>query len=84
MHLWLQPLPPTVTASVTYGYSLCYLRLQAPCLVHLALKPCCLPGLAFAERGETFTLGGHAFAACEVCADLVKVRANPKLNPLTP
>ncbi len=42
---------------------------EAPCLQHLALKPCCLPGLAFAERDETFELGRHAFAACEVCAD---------------
>jgi len=33
---------------------------EAPCLVHLALKPCCLPGLAFVERGDTFELGGHA------------------------
>ena len=28
--------------------------------MHLALKPCCLPGLAFVERGDTFKLGGQA------------------------
>ena len=27
-HIWLQPLSPTVTASVTYGCSLCHVRLQ--------------------------------------------------------
>ena len=34
----------------------------------LALKPCCLPGIAHARRDETFRIGSHAFAAKEVAA----------------
>lgn len=34
----------------------------------LALKPCCLPGMVHAQRDETFELGGHAFAARDVCS----------------
>lgn len=34
----------------------------------LALKPCCLPPMVFANRGEAFSIGGHTFAAQEVCA----------------
>lgn len=33
-----------------------------------ALKPCCLPGLVYAQRNEIFKIGNHAFSAHEVCA----------------
>ena len=41
---------------------------DAPCIMHMALKPCCLPRLVHAQRGEIFQLGGHLFPACRVCA----------------
>ena len=33
-----------------------------------ALKPCCLPGLVYAQRNEIFKIGSHEFAASEICA----------------
>ena len=34
----------------------------------LALKPCCLPGMVHAKRGDVFRVGAHSFPAAEVCA----------------
>jgi len=34
----------------------------------IVLKPCCLPIMIHAERGELFEAGGHSFPAKEVCA----------------
>ena len=34
----------------------------------LALKPCCLPPMAYANRGDVFEIGGHCFDASDVCA----------------
>lgn len=33
-----------------------------------ALKPCCLPRMVHANRGEVFEVGGHAFDAADVCS----------------
>jgi len=41
---------------------------DAPAIGLLALKPCCLPPLVFAKRGETFRIGAHSFPASLVCA----------------
>ena len=41
---------------------------DCPAIAHLALKPCCLPPLVFAQRAEVFEIGGHRFPACRVCA----------------
>lgn len=35
----------------------------------LALKPCCLPPMVYAQRGEVFEIGKHAFDASEVCSN---------------
>lgn len=40
----------------------------SPCIALLALKPCCLPPLDLAQRGEVFALGAHSFPASAVCA----------------
>lgn len=34
-----------------------------------ALKPCCLPGMVYATRGDTFSIGQHEFDAKEVCTN---------------
>jgi len=34
----------------------------------LALKPCCLPPMAYANRGDVFEIGQHSFDASDVCA----------------
>lgn len=34
-----------------------------------ALKPCCLPGMAYAKRGDVFQIGEHEFDAKEVCSN---------------
>ena len=34
----------------------------------LALKPCCLPPMAYANRDEVFEIGQHSFDASDVCA----------------
>ncbi len=38
--------------------------------VHLfALKPCCLPKMIYAQRGDVFKIGQHEFRAEEVCSN---------------
>ena len=34
----------------------------------LVLKPCCLPGMVHANRGDVFRAGSHSFPSAEVCA----------------
>ena len=34
----------------------------------LALKPCCLPPMVYANRGDVFEIGRHSFDASDVCA----------------
>ena len=34
-----------------------------------ALKPCCLPQMVYANRGDTFRIGNHEFDAKEVCSN---------------
>jgi hypothetical protein len=34
-----------------------------------ALKPCCLPTMVYAQRGDVFKLGKHEFKAEEVCSN---------------
>jgi len=34
----------------------------------LALKPCCLPGMVYANRGDVFRIGKHSFPASDVCS----------------
>lgn len=34
-----------------------------------ALKPCCLPMMVYAQRGDTFRIGNHEFDAKEVCSN---------------
>ena len=42
---------------------------DAPTFGYLALKPCCLPDMLFAKRGDVFGHpGGHCFPAQAVCA----------------
>jgi hypothetical protein len=33
-----------------------------------ALKPCCLPGMVHAQRGDVFCVGNHSFLASDVCS----------------
>ena len=33
------------------------------------LKPCCLPGMAYAKRNDIFKIGRHSFPAEEVCSN---------------
>jgi hypothetical protein len=43
---------------------------QHPDKVHFfALKPCCLPPMIHAQRGDIFTIGSHQFDAHEVCSN---------------
>ena len=34
-----------------------------------ALKPCCLPQMIYANRGDTFRIGNHEFDAKDVCSN---------------
>lgn len=34
-----------------------------------ALKPCCLPPMVYAQRGDVFTIGHHQFLAKDVCSN---------------
>ena len=34
-----------------------------------ALKPCCLPTMIYAQRGDIFQIGNHAFKAEDVCSN---------------
>ena len=34
-----------------------------------ALKPCCLPLMVHAKRGDVFRIGGHEFDAQDVCSN---------------
>ena len=34
-----------------------------------ALKPCCLPQMLYAKRGDIFKIGRHEFAAKDVCSN---------------
>jgi len=34
----------------------------------LALKPCCLPGMVYANREDVFRIGKHSFPASDVCS----------------
>ena len=34
-----------------------------------ALKPCCLPQMVYANRGDTFRIGNHEFDAKDVCSN---------------
>lgn len=42
---------------------------ESPCIVALALKPCCLPPKIHAKRCEVFELGDHKFSAAHVCVE---------------
>jgi len=46
----------------------------------LALKPCCLPPMVHAQRGDVFSIGPHTFDASEVCAS-GKFRKNAWYGP---
>mmetsp|Transcript_24548 Transcript_24548/g.73679 ORF Transcript_24548/g.73679 Transcript_24548/m.73679 type:complete len:380 (-) Transcript_24548:16-1155(-) len=46
----------------------------------LALKPCCLPHIIHANRGESFSVGGHSFDAAEVCS-AGKFKGNKWIGP---
>lgn len=34
-----------------------------------ALKPCCLPQMLYAKRGDVFKIGNHEFDAKDVCSN---------------
>lgn len=41
-----------------------------------ALKPCCLPRMVYAKRGDMFRIGGHEFDAKDVCSNGVFNKKN--------
>mmetsp|Transcript_16481 Transcript_16481/g.34695 ORF Transcript_16481/g.34695 Transcript_16481/m.34695 type:complete len:400 (+) Transcript_16481:42-1241(+) len=40
-----------------------------PNVKFFALKPCCLPKMVYAKRGDVFRIGNHEFDAKEVCSN---------------
>jgi len=40
------------------------------------LKPCCLPAMVYAKRGDTFKIGNHSFLAEEVCSNGKFIKKN--------